>query len=1184
MDEKLTIAKTIKLPPASDYTWLQEHAVKYAEALSHKVWTDYNVHDPGITILEVLSWALSEGGYKLGFGMNDILARLPNDTKKDFYTAKQILTNNPTTIIDLRKYCIDIDGIQNAFFHKHYYPLTDTPADTCFADFPDPTTGANVVCKYKGEYYVDDSMHETLVCKPDFFYKCQPNSKAYDIKFTNAAGYLPKRLNGLYNVMLQLEEDEEFGDLNANVIPWVVSSGGVDYKLKIVFPVVELQFPAWDYPIASILDFNNVTSVAITNVTGIGNIRTIQQITFTFDGNPARTIVFNNLKVVIETTGSLANSDIKSELQSMPAGKISFGPWVTRRLFRIISLIKKVYCSLHKVRNLCEDYVKFSIVRQQEILLCTDIEVEPAADLETILAEIYFRIDTFLAPPVRFYNLLEMYNKGLKTEEIFDGYVLNHGFIINDELGLSDLKTEVHTSDLYNIIMSIPGVLSVKHLQITNYLDGEPQTPGELWCLKLNGAYSLNLSKESTKKIHFYRNGLLFFADDEQVELLIKTLQAEHSKPKIINAENDLPVPEGTYRFLDNYSSVQNDFPELYKTGRNGIAAADSAKRVAQVKQLKAFLLFFDQVMVNFFGQMNMAKDLLSMDDTIVLSSTYASMPVYDKGPDSGLPDFYHIQNLIKDFTKTLSPAVDLDNEQGYKTDWIAFAGYDNNSFMTHLRQITESRKIFYKRRNLFLDHLIARFAENFNGYAVITHKMFEPLTDEDLVNNFTIINIGVNTFGFQLNILGIKKLENIPPSITGLDNCKSVIRQVILNGMDYDNYVIDPLNNFRFVVKDTNGAVIARHMDPSLNRQAAEAIIFEIINKLSEIYYKEQVDLVEDKKLFLGDYPRLSSERGKAFTYKCCASQGMAPGWPGDNISGLQRRVCRLLGINDPSDRLLLPAEKDFTKINVSLSTRKFNFRKNGIGSVLLENPAPNFTDAEYFEKIFKVIESAAIRERYVNTVGNSFELQDKKGNVLAVPLIVFATAADRDNFINDLVAYFLKEYYQEGFHLVEHILLRPVKEGLITEADVNEGYFGLCKLTDDCDCPVTDHYSFRITIALPYWPERFRNMSYRAYAERLIRYETPAHILAKICWIDFKDMLELEKLYLEWRNLECQFRPDRNNLHNAIKKLIKKINNMKNVYPEGVLHDCEHPSEDEAIVLNQSALGTFDDEENEG
>jgi hypothetical protein len=231
----------------------------------------------------------------------------------------------------------------------------------------------------------------------------------------------------------------------------------------------------------------------------------------------------------------------------------------------------------------------------------------------------------------------------------------------------------------------------------------------------------------------------------------------------------------------------------------------------------------------------------------------------------------------------------------------------------------------------------------------------------------------------------------------------------------------------------------------------------------------------------------------------------------------------------------------------------------------------------------VFKVIESAIYRERYADTGVNSFELRDKKGNPIAVPLPVFANPNDRDNFINDLIAYFKKEYYQEGMHLVEHILLRPVKEGLISVTDVDEGYFGLCKLDEDCDCPITDHYSFRITIAIPYWPDRFRNMSFRAYAEKLIRYETPAHIMAKICWISFDDMLELEKLYLQWVTLECQDQPNRTTLYNAISDLIKKINNMKNVYPEGVLHDCDHPSEDEAIVLNLSSLGTLDDIENE-
>jgi hypothetical protein len=87
----------------------------------------------------------------------------------------------------------------------------------------------------------------------------------------------------------------------------------------------------------------------------------------------------------------------------------------------------------------------------------------------------------------------------------------------------------------------------------------------------------------------------------------------------------------------------------------------------------------------------------------------------------------------------------------------------------------------------------------------------------------------------------------------------------------------------------------------------------------------------------------------------------------------------------------------------------------------------------------------------------------------------------------------------------------------------------------------------------------------------------------MAKICWISFNDMLELEKLYLQWVTLECQDQPNRTTLHNAIRDLIKKINNMKNVYPEGVLHDCDHPSEDDAIVLNLSSLGTLDDIENE-
>jgi hypothetical protein len=1051
MAELLTISKQHKLPSIENFEWLQKEGMKYIESLSHERWTDYNVHDPGVTILDVLCWAMTEGGYKLSFDIKDLVARLPDDVKKDFYTAREILTNNPTTILDLRKYIIDQNGIQNGWLTKHYYNTTST------------------------QPYVD---------QPAFYYRCVGDTKAYNISLKDISTYTAKRLNGLYNVLLQLEEHEEFGDLNSNVIPWIVTSVGVDYKLKIAFPVVEVQFPAWDYPIADILGYSILTGVAITAVSGAGNIRNIDHITFTFDGSATKKIEFSNLKVVIETTGVLSNATIRTALEQMPVTKLAFGTWVTDRLKQIMLRIEEVYCALHEVRNLCEDYVKFSIVRQQEILLCADIEVEPTADLEEILAEIYFRIDTFLAPPVRFYSLKEMYEKGKRTEEIFLGPKLEHGFINEEELAESELKTEIHTSDLYNIILSIPGVKKITHLQITNYLDGIPQTTGELWCLKLGGPYSLNLSKESNNKIHFYKNGLMFFADTDQAELLIKTLQAEHSKPKIVNGEKDLPVPQGENRNLAEYSSIQNDFPEVYKTGRNGSMSSDTPLRIAQAKQLKAFLLFFDQVLVNFYGQLDRSKDLLSLDSSIAITSTYAALPVYDTVSNSDALNFHHVQNLFKAFTDLLPPNTDLDNEQSYNAAWQLFVASAGNGFISKVKEFSEDKETYYKRRNLFLDHLIARFAENFGDYVTVMHKMFGGKTEDDLI---------------------------------------------------------------------------------------------------------------QDKQLFLGDYPKLSSERGKAFQYKCCT---LNPGWPGENISGLQRRASRLLGINDPTDRQLIPIGIDgnilSTGFNVIQVGSKFRFEFVISGVMMMKSQTPNFNSQdECLEAVFRAIERGGNKENYIiddaatvvedDADDFKFYLVQSNATIIAEHKTPSVDRAAAEAIVDTIVTALRQLYHQEGFHLIEHILLRPVMDALITQTDVEEGYFGLCKLTDDCDCPVDDYYSFRITIVFPYWPDRFRNMNFRAYAEKLIRQETPAHILAKICWVDARDMFELEQVYLDWINLECEQEPDQSDLHDAIAAVIKKINNLKNVYPEGVLHDCEHPSEDEAIVLGQSALGTIDDLEDE-
>ncbi|RAW01588.1 hypothetical protein [Pseudochryseolinea flava] len=1049
MSKILTIQKQNDRLPFANFEWLLGEGMDHVRALSSHVWTDHLAHDPGITILEALCWALTEAGYKLSFSIEDLLARIPAGQPDDFYTAKKILTNNPTTILDLRRFIIDQIGIQNSWLLKHYYNSTTT------------------------EPYID---------QPTFYFQCQGDTKAYDVKFTNPGNYTAKRLNGLYNVVLQLEEHQEFGDLNANVVEWVIEKlNGDEFVVKIAFPVIEAEFPWWDYNHVNVLNYSVVTNVAVT-VSGIGNIRTIDTFELEFDNDATKVISFTNLKLVIETIGTLDNSYIETVLSQLAAGEKSFGFYIAARLREIITRMKNVHCALHAKRNLCEDYVKYSIVRQQEILLCADVEVEPTADLEQILAEIYFRIDRFLSPPVRFYTLDEMYQRGLATGAIFEGYVPNHGFIDDEELSESDLKTEVHTSDLYNIIMSIPGVKTITHLQITNYLDGVAQTEGELWCLKLGGPYSLQLAKGTTEKVHFYKSGLQFFADRAQAELIIKTLQAKDSKPKIKESKNDLPIPQGRFRHLVEYSSVQNDLPEVYKTGVNGFMTADSAARKGQVKQLKSYLLLFDQLMVNFYGQLDLTKDLLSVQQSASYVPTYATLPVYDVKPLKEDLSFHHVQNLLKEFTDTLAYGTDLDDEQGYAVDWDNFiTSPPVNNYLTQLKAITEDEATYYKRRNDFLDHLIARFAENFGDYVEVMHKMFNGKTD---------------------------------------------------------------------------------------------------------------ADLVADKVLFLNDYPKISSNRGRAFQYKCCHKdeENQDGETAADKaISGLQRRASRLLGINDPSYRMLVPIgiAPNFleTGFNIIESAGKYTFEFVIDGDVVMTSQLPEYADInDCREDIFKAIEFGGNALVYDIDEADDFKFYLTLDNVvIAEHTTPSATKEEAELLIGLIVEAIIATYHQEAFHLVEHILLRPIQEGMIAESDVNAGYFGLCKLDEDCDCPITDHYSFRITIVFPYWTERFRNVTFRTFAERIIRLETPAHILAKICWVDAHDLYHFEQAQENWRSLHCDDFPDRALVDDATRELIIRISELTNIYPEGVLHDCEHPTKDAPITLGQSSLGTMDDVEDE-
>src|ERR1700743_1211775 len=108
------MASDTPIPAYLDFNDLRTEGITHLGNLTGKIWTDYNAHDPGITILEMLCYAVMDLGYRASLPIDQILAPAPQapggtpvaDT--NFFTPAQILACNPLTILDYRRLLIDI--------------------------------------------------------------------------------------------------------------------------------------------------------------------------------------------------------------------------------------------------------------------------------------------------------------------------------------------------------------------------------------------------------------------------------------------------------------------------------------------------------------------------------------------------------------------------------------------------------------------------------------------------------------------------------------------------------------------------------------------------------------------------------------------------------------------------------------------------------------------------------------------------------------------------------------------------------------------------------------------------------------------------------------------------------------------------------------------------------------------
>lgn len=116
------------------YNILQKNALEQIQLLSGNIWTDYNPHDPGITILDLLNYVLWELNYQLSFDLEDYLT--PQNDSFDpelhgLFKSGKVFRSFPVTPDDYRELILrHFEKLKDVHVIPHI-PIHEKEDDLC---------------------------------------------------------------------------------------------------------------------------------------------------------------------------------------------------------------------------------------------------------------------------------------------------------------------------------------------------------------------------------------------------------------------------------------------------------------------------------------------------------------------------------------------------------------------------------------------------------------------------------------------------------------------------------------------------------------------------------------------------------------------------------------------------------------------------------------------------------------------------------------------------------------------------------------------------------------------------------------------------------------------------------------------------------------------------------------------
>ncbi len=775
-------------------------------------------------------------------------------------------------------------------------------------------------------------------------------------------------------------------------------------------------------------------------------------------------------------------------------------------------IVDKVRKLLNAERNLCEVFNEIRILQPKEVMVNAKVLINPKANAEEVLAAIYHAVENHLSGQVSFYTLQELLAKGIPLNHIVSGPKLNNGFMLEEDL--KPRARQVSISTINKIIMGVEGVEHVKNLNVSE----GPNQPGQDLLLLKEMEYPLLITSYQDVKdgfsIQVFKENFEYPVARQRVENNLRELRAVSHRTYTLSERSHeyLQVRPSEYQELDVYSSIQNDFPKVYMIDKQGLPASAPALRKAQANQLKTYLLFYEQILANYFVQLQSTGEFFAIDIDNVPPKTYFSQTLYN------VPD---ANRLIKSFEQK---ALVKENKFQLSERWDAFTEANDNPYSQYLETALESKDEYLARKNRVLDHLLARFGEHIDDYSISSYRSYYGNESENPLEQTLKLK---STFLQQYVSLGYNRAcaantdaaFGTNESISGLERRVALLlgfspkRRKLAIMPGEKKAQVKPAQKKE--QKQTETLTWGDDMvDLSLEDSLDKLPIDKAASPISNFVFKGPKDLVISQTLYHGidtkNYKvgplEVNGEKRHAIVFKTPDAiqwQLISLHDKASDAVGALRKLTNFLTQQSVESEGFYLIEH--TLLQTDLEELKFGFSLvNRRGEEFLSNYKP----MRYYDRYphaKDVLNYGALRENYYMDRINAREFRVVIHNDNDEPIAKSAKSFPIANYGGPEAEREVKRMMRNIAFLNEHPERSLSQMRLYTHID---------EITHVPD----DFYSFNATVVVPAWPARFQDAGFRRHLQNTFSAHAPAHVRLNFKWLGFTAMERFEQIYENW------------------------------------------------------------------